>query len=90
MKFIWLSTTREAFNNIRSRHFTDSETIEYKYQLLDRIEKKIDLLRTSLPVNKFGWNNSHKIMVDRYIVYYSFSEDREVCYIEYFKHSSQF
>jgi hypothetical protein len=43
----------------------------------------------SIPAGKEEWEGSYKIIIDKFIVYYSFSEDRETCYVEYFKHSSQ-
>lgn len=89
MKFIWLNTTRKAFDHIWSRHFSETEIIDYKLSLLDRIENKIILIKSSMPVNNSNWNGSFKISVDRFIVYYSFSNDMKICYIEYFKHMSQ-
>ncbi|GAA0339116.1 hypothetical protein GCM10008967_31750 [Bacillus carboniphilus] len=53
------------------------------------MEEKIVLLGTSVAVDKPEWEGSYKIIIDKYIVYYSFSNDRTICYIEYFKHSRQ-
>jgi mRNA-degrading endonuclease RelE of RelBE toxin-antitoxin system len=89
MEFIWLKSTKESFENIQSQYFSYSETIEYKLQLLERIEDKIQTLGTSIKADKPEWKGSYKILVDRFVIYYSFSEDKETCYIEYFKHSSQ-
>lgn len=89
MEFIWLKNTKESFKNIKSQHFSHSETIEYKLRLLDRIEDKIQTLGTSTRADRQEWKASHKILVDGFIIYYSFSEDKQTCYIEYFKHSSQ-
>ncbi len=89
MNFIWLNTTRKAFDHIWSRHFSEDEIIEYKLKLLDRIEGKITLMKTSMPVNNSDWKGSFKITVDKFIVYYSFSNDKKICFIEYFKHMSQ-
>ncbi len=63
--------------------------VEYKLRLLGRIEGKITLMQTYIPVNKSDWYGSYKIIVDKFVVYYSFSEDMNICYIEYFKHMSQ-
>jgi len=52
MKFIWLGTTRKAFNNIWSSHFSEGEIITYKLQLHERIENKIMLMGKSIPVKK--------------------------------------
>lgn len=84
-----MKNTKESFENIKSEHFSYSETIEYKLSLLERIEDKIQTLDTSIGVDKPEWKASHKILVDRFVIYYSFSEDKQICYIEYFKHSSQ-
>ena len=65
------------------------ETIEYKKNLVKRMEEKILLLGKSIPVDKTDWEGSYKLIIDRYIVYYSFSLDQKICYIEYFKHSRQ-
>jgi mRNA-degrading endonuclease RelE of RelBE toxin-antitoxin system len=89
VKFIWLGTTRKAFDTIWSRHFTENEIVEYKLRLLDRIENKITLMKTSMPVNRSDWHGSYKIIIDKFVVYYSFSDDQNICYIEYFKHMSQ-
>jgi hypothetical protein len=69
--------------------FTSQETKEYKKAVVKRMEEKISLLGTSLPTDKSEWEGSYKIIIDKYIVYYSLSSDRTICYIEYFKHSRQ-
>lgn len=89
MRFIWLENTKESFENIKSKHFSYSETIKYKLNLLERIEDKIITLGTSTRADKPEWKGSHKVHVDKFIIYYSFSEDKQTCFIEYFKHSSQ-
>ncbi len=89
MKLKWTKQALEGFNTIQSRHFTSNETKEYKKWLVYRIQEKISLLGTSIPTNESGWEGSYKIIVDKYIVYYSFSSDHTICYIEYFKHSRQ-
>jgi hypothetical protein len=57
--------------------------------LLERTEEKIQTLGTSTMADKPGWKGSHKAHVDKLIIYYSFSEDKQTCFIEYFKDSSQ-
>lgn len=89
MRFIWLENTKESFENIKSKHFSYSETIEYKLNLLERIEDKIITLGTSTRADKPEWKGSHKALIDKFIIYYSFSDDKQTCFIEYFKHSSQ-
>ncbi|WP_161783091.1 hypothetical protein [Pontibacillus yanchengensis] len=44
---------------------------------------------TSTRADKPEWKGSHKVLVDQFIIYYSFSDDKQTCYIEYFKHSRQ-
>lgn len=89
MRFIWLESTKEAFENIKSDHFSYNETIQYNLTLLERIEKKIITVGTSTRADKPEWKRSHKVHVDKFIIYYSFSHDKQTCFIEYFKHSSQ-
>lgn len=89
MEIKWTKQALEGFNNIQSYHFTLMETKEYKKSLVKRIEEKISLLGTSIPADNPGWEGSYKIIIDKYIVYYSFTTDRTICYIEYFKHSRQ-
>lgn len=89
MEFIWLNNTKESFENIKSKHFSRIETIEYKLRLLERIEDKIQTFGTSTRADKPEWKGSYKVVVDRFIIYYSFSDNKQTCYIEYFKHSSQ-
>ncbi|QUW23089.1 type II toxin-antitoxin system RelE/ParE family toxin [Sporosarcina sp. Marseille-Q4063] len=89
MKFEWTEQALEGFRNIRSHYYTPYETAEYKKRLLENIQEKIILLGISIPVKKEEWNGSYKIIIDKFIVYYSFSEDLEICYVEYFKHSSK-
>lgn len=89
MELKWTRQALEGFNNIHSQYFTLIETKEYKKRLVQRIEEKICLLGTSLPIDIPEWEGSYKIIVDKYIVYYSFSDDGKICYIEYFKHSRQ-
>lgn len=89
MRLEWTEQALEGFRNIRSDYYTSSETKEYKKRLLKNIQEKVLLLGTSIPVKKEEWKGSYKIIIDKFIVYYSFSEDQDVCYIEYFKHSSR-
>ncbi|WP_164670816.1 hypothetical protein [Virgibacillus doumboii] len=89
MEIKWTNQALEGFNNIQSQYFTTAETKEYKKTLTIRIQEKISLLGTSLKVNDPIWKSSYKVIIDKYTVYYSFSEDRKTCNIEYFKHSGQ-
>lgn len=89
MKIEWTEQALEGFRDIQSNYYSLFETVEYKKRLLKNIHHKVSLLGTSIPVKEEAWKSSYKIIVDKYIVYYSFSKNQEVCYIEYFMHSSQ-
>lgn len=89
MEIKWTKQALEGFSNIHSKHFTFQETKDYKKNLVKRIEEKIILLGTSLPTKESEWEGSYKIIIDKYIIYYSFSNDLSTCFIEYFKHSRQ-
>src|SRR5699024_9482020 len=52
MKLEWTEQALEAFRNLRSQHYTQFETAEYKKRLLDNIQEKVILLGTSIPVKK--------------------------------------
>ncbi|SET80071.1 ParE toxin of type II toxin-antitoxin system, parDE [Salinibacillus kushneri] len=85
----WTNQALGGFRNIQSHHFTFQETKEYKRNLVKKIEEKIALFGTSIPADKPEWEGSYKIIIDKYIIYYSLSDNRTTCYIEYFKHSRQ-
>ncbi|SFP66260.1 hypothetical protein [Salibacterium halotolerans] len=89
MKIKWTKTALEGFRQIGSKYFTSMETSEYKIKLVTQIEEKIYLLGTSIPADYSDWEGTYKILVDEYIVYYSFSDNFVICYIEYFMHSKQ-
>jgi len=89
MQIRWTEQALEGFSNIRSEHFTFEETMQYKKVLVGRIQEKITTLGTSMSIDKSEWKGSYKLIVDKYIVYYSFSKNRKICYIEYFKHFRQ-
>jgi hypothetical protein len=89
MQIKWTKQALEGFHHIQSQHFTSKQTKEYNKDLVNRIRNKISLLGTTIPTNQSGWEGSYKIIIDKYIVYYSFSVDWTICYIEYFKHSRQ-
>jgi hypothetical protein len=89
MKIKWTKQALEGFSNIQSQYYTVIETKQYKKELVKRIHEKISLLGATIPTNQPDWEGSYKIIIDKYIVYYSFSTDLRTCYIEYFKHSRQ-
>lgn len=89
MKILWTNQALEGFKSIQSQHFTFEETKDYKENLINRMAEKIALLGISFPTDNPEWEGSYKIIIDKYIVYYSLSEDQTTCYIEYFRHSRQ-
>lgn len=89
MQVKWTKQALEGFNNIRSEHFTFEETVQYKKRLANKIQEKITILGTSIGADKSEWKGTYKVIVDKYIIYYSFSENQKTCYIEYFKYSRQ-
>lgn len=89
MKIKWTRTALQSFHSIESAHFTEQETVEYKKKIAREIERKITTLKTSMPTREENWKGTYRILVDRYKVYYSFSEDQQICYIEGFRHQRQ-
>jgi len=69
MRLEWTKQALEGFRNIRSQHYTQFETAQYKKRLLDNIQEKVILLGTSTPVKKEEWKGSYKIIIDKFIVY---------------------
>src|SRR5690625_5932945 len=76
MKLKWTEQALEGFHNIQSQYYTQSENAQYKKRLLENIQEKVILLGTSIPVKQDEWKGSYKIIIDKFIVYYSFSEKR--------------
>ena len=68
MEVKWTRQALNAFNNIRSKHFTYIETRKYKKELVKKIEKKINLLGTSIPADNPRWEGTYKLIVDKYVI----------------------
>lgn len=60
MRLEWTEQALEGFRNIRSHHYTPSETAEYKKRLLKNIQGKISLIGISIPAEKEAWKGSYK------------------------------
>ncbi|SFL92953.1 hypothetical protein [Salibacterium qingdaonense] len=83
MEIKWAKQAFRGFNDIHSSHFTPGETKEYKKYIVKRIKEKIGLLGTSIPADHLMWEGSYKVIVDKYVMYYSFSADKKTCYTEH-------
>lgn len=86
MEIKWTRAALQSFRQIESVHFSEYETMEYKKRLARNIEEKIATLKTSMPTREENWKGTYRLLIDQYKVYYSFSEDQRICYIEGFRH----
>jgi len=85
----WTNAAKKSLSGIQSSHFTKEETKKYKQSFVRRIEDRIRTVMESMPSTEPGWQGTYKILVDWYKVYYSFSADKQVCYVEALKHQRQ-
>lgn len=69
--------------------FSQQETKRYKVELVRKIQQKVAVVLETMPVNEPSWQGTYRILVDKYKVYYSFSEDKRICYIEALRHQHQ-
>ncbi|AXF55153.1 type II toxin-antitoxin system RelE/ParE family toxin [Salicibibacter kimchii] len=76
---VWAKEAKKSFSQIKSIHFTESETNEYKEQLLIKIRNKILSMMEAMPAHEPEWKGNYRVLVDNYKVFYSFSNDKEVC-----------
>ncbi|MEK4273005.1 hypothetical protein [Paenibacillus sp. FSL R7-0026] len=58
----WTATAMNRFRQIKSEHFTDQETMEYKMNLIRRVEEKIVTMGTMLPSREY--RNTYYCFVD--------------------------
>lgn len=86
MKIIWTDESKSDLSSIESSHFSQHETSNYKKRLVREIVNKINLVGKSVPSRDQGWEGTYKVLVHNYKVYYSYSHDGEICYIETVKH----
>ncbi|TLS54121.1 type II toxin-antitoxin system RelE/ParE family toxin [Paenibacillus antri] len=89
MNMKWTPSARKSLRDIQSIHFTEEETKEYRIRLVRSIQDKILSLMVSMPAREPSWQGTYRILVDRYKVYYSFSDDRQTCFIEALRHQHQ-
>lgn len=89
MQIKWTPSARQSLGQIRSIHFTQQETKRYKVELVRKIQQKVAVVLETMPANEPSWHGTYRILVDKYKVYYSFSEDKRICYIEALRHQHQ-
>lgn len=85
----WTNAAKKSLSSIRSIHFTQEETQKYKQSLVRRVEDHIRTVMESMPSTEPDWQGTFRFLVDRYKVYYSFSANKQMCYIEALKHQRQ-
>lgn len=86
MKITWTRSALKSFNQIKSRYFTETETIEYKKKLVLEIEGTVITMMRSTPARERGWQGTYRIIIDNYKVFYSLSKNKDMCIIEGFIH----
>jgi hypothetical protein len=82
----WTETARNRFRQIKSDHFSEMETIEYKINLIRRVEQKVTSMGTMMPSREY--RDTYYCMVDRYIVSYKVLDNGERYVITSFKHGA--
>ncbi|MDT0121887.1 hypothetical protein Q9R46_04495 [Paenibacillus sp. RRE4] len=82
----WTATAMNRLHQIKSEHFTDQETLEYKVNLIRRVEQKVVTMGTLMPSREY--HNTYYCIVDRYVVSYKVMESGERYVITSFKHSA--
>jgi plasmid stabilization system protein ParE len=78
----WAQSARQSFQQIESIHFTREETKQYKIGLVKKIEQHIVTMSGVFVSDDPSWLETYRLLVDKYKVYYSFSEDKRICFIE--------
>ncbi|WP_405172198.1 type II toxin-antitoxin system RelE/ParE family toxin [Paenibacillus sp. FSL H8-0280] len=82
----WTATAMNRLRQIKSEHFTDKETMEYKINLIRRVEEKIVTMGKMLPSREY--RNTYYCFVDRYVVSYKLLDNGERYVITSFKHGA--
>jgi hypothetical protein len=82
----WTETARNRFRQIKSDHFSEQETIDYKINLLRLVEQKIVRMGTMMPSREY--RDTYYCMLDRYIVSYKVLDNGERYVITSFKHGT--
>ncbi|MBP1988720.1 type II toxin-antitoxin system RelE/ParE family toxin [Paenibacillus eucommiae] len=89
MQIKWTKSAKESLGQIQSTHFSEQETRQYKKDLVCRIERQVLTLNEAIPVQEPSWKGTYRLLIDKYKVYYSFSEDKSSCFIEALWHQRQ-
>ncbi|MGC5771063.1 hypothetical protein [Paenibacillus pabuli] len=82
----WTATAMNRLCQIKSEHFTDQETIEYKINLIRRVEQKVVTMGILMPSREY--RNTYYCIVDRYVVSYKVLDKGERYVITSFKHGA--
>ncbi|MEF3352105.1 type II toxin-antitoxin system RelE/ParE family toxin [Paenibacillus sp. GYB006] len=82
----WTNTAVTRLHQIKSEHYTEQETMEYKIDLIRRIEAKVVHMGTAMPSREYL--GTYYCIVDRYIVSYKVMENGERYIITSFKHGA--
>lgn len=82
----WTATAMNRLRQIQSEHFTDQETMEYKINLIRRVEQKVTTMGTLMPSREY--RNTYYCIVDRYVVSYKVLDKGERYVITSFKHGT--
>ncbi|WP_161408911.1 hypothetical protein [Paenibacillus silvestris] len=62
----WTETARNRFRQIKSDHYSEQETIDYKIELLRQVEQKVVSMGTMMPSREY--RNTYYCIADRFIV----------------------
>lgn len=82
----WTETAIRRFQRIKSDHFSDQETVQYKLDLILRVEEQVIKMRTIMPSREF--KDTYYCIVDRYIVSYKVLDRGERYIITSFTHGA--
>ena len=82
----WSREVLRLLQAIESPRFSARETVEYRRRLMGDIERKVQVLGTSMPSPEEQYMGTYRILVDTYKVYYSLNAAHTEAYIEAIKH----
>ncbi|MBE9912543.1 type II toxin-antitoxin system RelE/ParE family toxin [Paenibacillus donghaensis] len=82
----WTETAANRLRQIKSDHFTEQETREYKLNLIRRVEEQVVKMGTIMPSREY--RNTYYCIVDRYVVSYKVLDNGERYVITSFKHGA--
>ena len=78
----WSREALRLLQAIESPRFSARETAAYRRRLMGEIERKVQVLGTSMPLPKEQYMGTYRILVDTYKVYYSLNAEHTEAYIE--------